>query len=142
MSDRKTPEQRARTTRNSKIARLKNMGKLEFIRYAYYSSDEKPSVSMRNMSNILECMTDIISDCIVDGEFVYLRGFGTFVPIAYASKYNEYVYNPYTQETIEGRNIVYNTRLFRYSKELICKINGVKEYDTFEEYFGSPLHTD
>lgn len=87
-------------------------------------------------------MIENISDAIVEGEEVYLKGFGRFYPIRRAQMHKNWVYNTYERKAMPAQTVVYNRRVFTGSKTLLERLNGKSEHDTYETYFGDPLFTD
>jgi len=108
--------------------------KQELIRSVYYSQDlgNPERIQKFLIEDIFDIFIENIATALVDGERVYLRGFGTFNPIREnLSRGN--VYCPVTEKIVETY-ILKHGSVFRPSKALIRKVNiGIK--DVFERYF-------
>jgi len=117
----------------------KNITKKEFIRNVHFElrrSEEYIQIFI--LEDVFEIFIENIADCLVRGEKLYLRGFGTFSPLKSAMFKREYVC-PVNGKIYEVEAVRHD-KVFRSSKELFRKVNVGKK-NVFQRYFNDSYNT-
>jgi len=112
----------------------KSTTKHELVRSVFYEQDKSDPERIQKyiLEDVFDIFVENIKDALVSGEYVYLRGFGTFAPIREnLRRRTRYVPGP---DKIVDTIVLNHHRIFKPSRELIRKVN-VGASDVFQRYF-------
>ena len=93
------------------------MGKVEFLKEVYKSLQKDSTLTHTDLCFIFDYFIENIADAMLKGEYIYIRGLGTFKPLPKKNK--------------ESRTY-FSGKVFKPGKPLLDRLN--KEKDLFTYY--------
>lgn len=112
----------------------KRLNKKEFVRGIYYQQEmgNYERIQLFLLQDVFDIFLENLTKALVEGEKVYLRGFGTFSPIRdNLMRGSKFV--PSKGEFVDTL-ILRHHRVFKPSKNLLDRVN-IGETDVFQRYF-------